>query len=323
MTGVAPHTEGAVPRHVLTAAPGLDPNGSTSNPQIVPAQPGQIVELPFTLAAATVALRGDDLYLQAGDRLVVIQGYGAALQAGMAPTVVDPRGDTLALGSPHVTSGSEVVLTDSPEAPPQPAQYQTAGTAPPPLSGGGLFVIFDPVSGSLLRALRAAGTESEGNADADASAAAPTAPEFDALLRARTFNAASKLLPAFSATDDAGGSTRGHGAGDVIAGWGSAPDVTTGGKVTEVRGTGATVPGTDVGVDVAGQFGSLHIASDGSAAYQRSAGSVSDLVALPNGATDAFSTSASSSPVPVASPVTIVYGITRTESVAVSLRPSP
>jgi Ca2+-binding RTX toxin-like protein len=264
-----------------TAAPGLAPEGSAA-PHIVAAEPGRVVELPFNLAAATVMLRGDDLYLQAGDQLVVIQGYGAALQTGMAPTVLDPRGDTLALETPQITSGSAVTLTDTPGVPP-PAEYQTANVAPPP-SSGALLTAFDSVSTSLLGGLRAIGAES-GESDGRARARAP---DFDPILHARTFGGTNNAQSPFQATDDAGGVARGHGSGNVISGWGAAPDVTSGGKVTEASGVGAVVPVTVAGVDVIGQFGTLHIAADGSVSYQRSVGSVTDLAALPNGAIDVF-----------------------------------
>ena len=70
-------------------------------PWIVTARPGLVIELPFALAIADIALRGDDLYLQVGDRLVVIKGYGPALDAGHAPAVLDASGDSLALGVPQ------------------------------------------------------------------------------------------------------------------------------------------------------------------------------------------------------------------------------
>ena len=94
MTGVAPQTEGAAPGpESPAAAPGLAPDGAaTAAPRIVTAKPDLVVELPFTLAAATILLKGEDLDLQAGDQLVVIKGYGPALEAGAAPKVLDPRG---------------------------------------------------------------------------------------------------------------------------------------------------------------------------------------------------------------------------------------
>src|SRR5690349_947266 len=103
MTGSAPQADDTVPgQERPTAAPGLGLDGAVAPaPRIVTAQPGQVVELPFNLAAAGVSLQGDDLYLRLGDQLVVIQGYGSALDAGQAPVVRDPRGDSLALTVPE------------------------------------------------------------------------------------------------------------------------------------------------------------------------------------------------------------------------------
>ncbi|WP_395015569.1 beta strand repeat-containing protein [Dongia sp.] len=295
MTGVAPNTESVTPGpESPTAAPALGPDGAANPvPRIVTAQPGQVIQLPFTLATATIALRGADLFLQAGDQLVVIEGYGPALLAGRAPTVLDPRGDTLALDTPEITTGNPVILTDAPEPPPQPAEFSTASVKPPHF-GGALLTVFDPVSGSLLRSFRSVGTGGDAtgfDGSTRLRGAGSPAPDFDGISLARTSGdtVPSTIGPdPFAAQDDAGGVLRGLGVGNVIAGWGAAPDLTTGGIVTEAAGIGAAIPVTAGGVDVAGQFGTLHIAADGSVGYQRTVGSVTDLAALPNGALDVF-----------------------------------
>ncbi len=315
MTGVAPNTEGATPGpQSPTAAPALGPD-ATANPlpRIVTAQPGQVIALPFTLAAATIALRGGDLYLQSGDQLVVIEGYGPALLAGRAPTVLDPRGDTLALEAPELRSGNEIILTDSPEPPP-PAEFATAG-AKPPHFGGALLTVFDPVSGSLLRAFRPAGTGREEGGFEGPSTLRGTgspAPDFDGINLARNSGPSTATIgpDPFEAKDDAGGVLRGLGAGNVIVGWGGAPDLTAGGVVTEAAGIGAAIPVTAGGADVAGQFGTLHIAADGSVSYQRTVGSVTDFAALPNGALDLFT-------------YTLVNGDGRSDTATLSIRVMP
>jgi Ca2+-binding RTX toxin-like protein len=316
MTEVAPSSEGATPGSQRpTAAPSLGPDGTANPaPRIFTALPGQVIDLPFTLAAATVVLRDGDLYIQSGGALVVIEGYGPALMAGKAPTVVDPRGDTLALEMPEIRAGNEVILTDGPEPPPPPpAEFTTAGEKRPPF-GGALLTFFDPVSGSLLRSFRAAGTGPEDNGGGDPGrpglrpGGAPV-PDFGAIGLARSGATLSALGPdPFAAKDDAAGVLRGFAAGNVISGWGV--DSTTGGLVSEATGKGAAVPVTAGGVDVAGQFGTLHIAADGSASYQRTVGSVTDLAGLPNGATDLFT-------------YTLVNGDGRSDTATLSIRLMP
>ncbi|WP_459856227.1 beta strand repeat-containing protein [Dongia sp. agr-C8] len=317
MTGVAPNTEDAAPEPKSpTAAPALGPDGTPNVvPRILTAQPGQVVELPFTLAAATIALRDGDLYLQSGDQLVVIEGYGPALLAGRAPTVLDPRGDTLALETPEIRPGNEIILTDAPEPPPPPAAFATAGVKPP-YFGGALLTVFDPVSGTLLRSFRSVGTGRE-DAGFDGSSTlrgtGSQVPDFEDINLARTSNGPTlpTLAPGpFEAKDDAGGVLRGLGTGNVIAGWGGAPDLTAGGRVTEAAGIGAAIPVTASGVDVAGQFGKLHVAADGGVGYQRTVGSVTDLAALPNGALDLFT-------------YTLVNGDGRSDTATLSIRVMP
>jgi Ca2+-binding RTX toxin-like protein len=290
MTGVAAQTEGAMPGPQRpTAAPGLAPDRPT--PLVVAADPGQVVELPFNLAAAAIALRGGDLYIQAGDQLVVVQGYGPALLAGAAPTVLDPEGDTLALETPRMGPGTQVLLTDTPEPPPQPAEFTTASVNPQHF-GGALLSVFDPASGSLLRAFQPAGTANEQPGGLGGTAlrrAGSDTPDFDGITLARSSDAPSTTDGSpFEAHDDAAGVVRGLGAGNVIAGWGAAPDLTTGGTVTQASGIGAAIPVTVAGVDVAGQYGTLHIAADGGVSYQRTVAGVANLAALPNNAVDVF-----------------------------------
>jgi Ca2+-binding RTX toxin-like protein len=273
-----------------------------------------VIDLPFTLAAATVVLREGDLYIQSGEQLVVIEGYGPALLAGKAPVVVDPRGDTLALEMPEIRAGNEVILTDAPEPPPPPpAEFTTAGEKRP-LFGGALLTFFDPISGSLLRSFRAAGADPDDGGLGDPGrpglrpGGAPV-PDFGAIGQARSGAAQAAAEPGpFAAKDDAAGLLRGFAAGNVISGWGV--DSTTGGVVSEATGKGAAVPVTAGGVDVAGQFGTLHIAADGSASYQRTVGSVADLAALPNGAADLFT-------------YTLVNGDGRSDSATLSIRLMP
>ena len=92
----------------------------------------------------------------------------------------------------------------------------------------------------------------------------------------------------FDAVDDTSGVALGAGSGNVIAGIGGGVDIQVGGHVTASAGSGAPVTVTAGGIDVAGQYGTLHIADDGSVSYQRMVGDVADLAALPNGATDTF-----------------------------------
>src|ERR1700744_4122107 len=90
-----------VPAQELASAPGTATHGGPQSvgepgsPWILNAHPGLVVEVPFKLNAAAIELRGADLYVHAGDLLVVIKGYGPALDAGHAPMVVDTAGDSL------------------------------------------------------------------------------------------------------------------------------------------------------------------------------------------------------------------------------------
>ncbi len=314
MTGIPAQTEGTEPgQERPAAAPGLAPGSSEGNsaPRIVTAQPGQTVELPFTLAAATVSLRGDDLYLQVGDQLVVIKGYGPALDAGHPPILLDPRGDTLALGLPQISAATPVILTDAPEPQPQvPADSNTAN--PVQHFGGALLTVFNPSAGSNLRGLRPVGTAGAESAAGSGRAASGVGsePDFSGIHHPRGSATTTSVIAPFEAKDDNGGVLRGNGSGNVLSGWGAAPDVTTGGTVTKASGVGAPVTVTPAGVDVAGQYGTLHISADGSTTYHRTIGGVADLAALPNGASEVFT-------------YTLRNGDGRTDTAALTVRVMP
>ena len=158
--------------------------------------------------------------------------------------------------------------------------------------GGALLTIFDPVAGSNLRTFHSvgsAGAESDADSGRAASGTA-SEPEFGGILFARGSApvTTSSVIAPFEAKDDSGGVTRGAGSGNVLSGWGAAADLTAGGLVSKAAGPGAPMNVTPAGVDVSGQYGTLHIAADGSAAYHRTVGGVADLAALPDGAADVF-----------------------------------
>src|SRR3954452_22533085 len=102
----------SAPDRVAFAAEGTGDSGTHA--WILTARPGLVVEVPFILASAAIELRGDDLYVRAGDQLVVIKGYGPALDAGNAPAILDPGGDWFSTGVPKITAGTPIVLTDAP-----------------------------------------------------------------------------------------------------------------------------------------------------------------------------------------------------------------
>jgi Ca2+-binding RTX toxin-like protein len=289
MTGIAPENIGLGPGlERPTAAPGLGSNGPAgAAPRIVTAQPDQVVTLPFTLAAASVMLKGEDLYLQVGDQLVVIKGYGPALDAGHPPIVLDPRGDTLALGLPQITAATPIVLTDLPPPPPVSPEHKPAEA--PQHFGGALLTVFDPVAGSNLRTFQSVGT-GRGDGGASAAGAAESVPDFAGitLSRSPTTPAGPTILAAFAAADDVSGVLRGGAAGNVIAGLGGGADTTFGGQVTAARGLGLPIVVDAAGTDITGKYGMLHIAADGSVTYQRNVGDVADLIALPTNASDVF-----------------------------------
>jgi len=114
------------------------------SPWILTAKPGLVIEVPFTLAAAAIELRGDDLYVRAGDLLVVVKGYGPALDAGDAPSLVDAAGDWFSAAVPKITAGTPVVLTDSPiDLPPKPIDQNAPSSQTTKLFGGALLAPFE------------------------------------------------------------------------------------------------------------------------------------------------------------------------------------
>ncbi len=266
-----------------------------ASPWILTAKPGLVIEVPFALAAAGIELRGDDLYVRAGDLLVVVKGYGPALDAGDAPSIVDPGGDQFSTGVPKITATTPVVLTDAPvDLPPKPAEPAEASSGATKLFGGAVLAPFTlgaaddaPPAGS--------GRSSPLEGHAAAVPNDPAIPDFAPIAAARFASAPTASIPGVAhaapppdAMDDRSGVSLGARTGNVIAGLGGGADIQTGGAVTAVAGSGAPVAVTAGSVDVAGQYGVLHAAADGSVSYQRAAGGVADLAALPNDAVDVF-----------------------------------
>jgi Ca2+-binding RTX toxin-like protein len=260
------------------------------SPWILTAKPGLVIEVPFTLALAAIELRGDDLYVRAGDLLVVVKGYGPALDAGDAPAIVDPAGDWFSAGLPKITEATPVVLTDAPPVlPPKPADQTEPSSQTTRLFGGALLAPFELQPSSGPRPV------SPGESSSLPGHAASIVTELNfadfsplALARSTPAAAANVTLPPFHAVADMSGVSLGAAAGNVIAGIGGGADIQIGGKVTAIAGNGAPVAVTVGGVDVAGHYGTLHVAADGTVSYQRTVGDVADLATLPNGATDVF-----------------------------------
>jgi Ca2+-binding RTX toxin-like protein len=306
----------ASPDRVLFAAQEASQDAAQSatgmqNPWILTAKPGLVIELPFALASAGVELRGDDLYVRAGDLLVVVKGYGPALDAGDAPAIVDPAGAWFSTGVPTITAGTPVVLTDSPAVlPPKPAELTETPSQTTKLFGGALLTPFDLDPSTGPRPSAGASSPLEGHAAAIIDTRA--VPDFGPLAAVRFLAPGSALAapPPFDAVDDKSGVNLGAAAGNVIAGLGGGTDIQIGGTVTAVAGAGAPVAVTAGGVDVAGQYGTLHIAADGAVTYQRTVGDVADLAALPNGATDVFT-------------YTLTNGDNRTDSATLSFALMP
>ena len=291
-----PHRPG--PDDVLLAA--LETNATGSNPWIVVAKPGLVVEVPFALAAAALELRAGDLYVRAGDVLVVIKGYGPALETGRPPAVVDAAGDSLSTGMPKLTATTLVVLTDAPATLGDPASDQAAhGMAPIKHLGGTLLTLFDGLEAQRATAtsgrLQDNGLPGFGPGDsAPRILAASFVPDFHFTAQVQfteatgTGSAPPPPPGPFDAVDDRTGVSVGAASGNVIGGLGGGADLQSGGSVASASGTGAPVVVTGGGVDIAGQYGTLHIAADGSVSYQRTAGGVTDFAGLPNDAKDVF-----------------------------------
>jgi Ca2+-binding RTX toxin-like protein len=287
-----PPTGVATPDPRLSAAQEV----TGTNPWIVIAKPDTVIEVPFALASASIELRGDDLYVTAGPLLVVIKGYGPALDAGHAPALIDATGDWFAAGVPKITDSTPIVLTDSPlDLPPEPEpDANEKPAAPGKLFGGALLATFELETLAGFRPVSLGGfahPPSEGHAENLFLAGA--IPQFKPLglaLFVPQQTVSAPVLPPFDAVDDKSSVAlgAGAGAGNVIAGIGGGVDIQVGGRVTASVGAGAPVAVTASGVDVAGHYGTLHVAADGSVSYQRTAGDVADLATLPNDATDTF-----------------------------------
>lgn len=191
MTWTAPQAEGWMPGQALPAeAPGFTPDAMVSvAPRIVTAQPGLVVELPFNLAAATVVLWAGDLYLRAGDQLVVIEGYGAALEAAEAPIVRDSRGDSLTFSLPQLTADTPAILTDAPAAP-AAAEYMTASAAPRHF-GGAILAVFD--AAAVLSPPPLHPSDSVGAFEISSQEVAPSTLEFSAIKTARAVSPAGPV----------------------------------------------------------------------------------------------------------------------------------
>ncbi len=251
-------------------------------PAAVPAASGSVIELPFDFASAAIELRGDDLFLTGGDRTFVIHGYGAALDSGNPPLVLDASGESLASDLPTIAGIRAVYLTEgateepAPSAPPQIVVTEEQK----PVFNGALLTIVNPVQ--LLSGFAQVGAL--GGADPIVRLA--QVPDFGGILERRTdLSPLAPLTPLspFSAENDRFGVAASLAAGNVILGAPGGADVGQDAKVTAVNGVAVT----PAGAVLTGQFGQLEIGADGGFVYQRTS-AISDTTSFPDDTEVAF-----------------------------------